>query len=333
MSPIKTAVVGVGHLGSLHARIYKELPQAELVGVYDTDTQRAREIARGLEVSTFSCLEEVAEGVEAVSLAVPTDLHYELGLKLLGWGLHLLVEKPIAENTDQAAELVELARKKNLVLAVGHVERFNPALVAASKYIHDTLFVESERLAPFNPRGTEVPVVLDLMIHDIDIILSLIRRPVCEISASGIPVFTSRVDIANALLTFEGGAVANVSASRVSIKKVRKMRFFSPQRYVSVNMLTHSAVCYRKRPGVELPQDRVSSGGKMPDMLDLVIRETLKPVNSREPLALELEDFLGCVRSGTSPVVSGSDGLQALEVAGRILRAIDKSLARAGIKF
>lgn len=332
MPPVKTAVVGVGHLGSLHARIYSRLPKAELVGVYDIDPDRAAECAARNRVRAFSTLEEVARSVKAVSLAVPTDSHYELGKFILKQGLHLLVEKPITEREEQAEELVEIAKSKGLVLAVGHVERFNPALVAAAEHISNPLFVESERLAPFNPRGTEVPVVLDLMIHDIDIVLSLIRQPVLTIQAMGVPVLTTSVDIANARLSFEGGAVANVAASRVSIKKSRKMRFFSTDSYVSVDMLKHSAVAYRKRPGAEIPLDRGTSPALIPDMLSLVERKKLAPDKKREPLAVELADFLLCVTSGKRPVVSGFDGLQALQVADRILKAIDQSLASSGLK-
>jgi len=330
MSQVKTAVVGVGHLGSLHARIYSRLPQAELVGVYDIDSERAAECAARYHVRAFSNLEETARSAEAASLAVPTDSHYQVGKMLLNQGLHLLVEKPVTEREEHAEELVQIANGKGLVLAVGHVERFNPALVAAAEYISNPLFVESERLAPFNPRGTEVPVVLDLMIHDIDIVLSLIRRPVTEVKAMGVPVFTNSVDIASARLSFEGGAVANVAASRVSIKKSRKMRFFSTDSYISVDMLKHSALAYRKRPGAEIPLERGTAG--IPDMLSLVERKKLVPDKKREPLAVELADFLACVTSGKKPVVSGADGLQALQVAERILNAIDRSLASSGLK-
>ena len=327
MTRIKTAVVGVGHLGSQHARIYSQLPAAELTGVYDIDRPRAEECARSLRVRAFESLEECTHAAEAVSLAVPTDQHYRIGRTLLERGVNLLVEKPITEKEAHAQELVELARKQGLVLAVGHVERFNPALVAAAESIGEARFVESERLAPFNPRGTEVPVVLDLMIHDIDIILSLIRRPVVEIKAVGVPVFTSSVDIANARLIFGGGAVANVSASRVSLKKFRKMRFFSSDSYVSVDMLKRAATCYRKRPGVEISLDRSSGARALPDMLSLLDVKKLRCDKKREPLALELENFLACAAGGGNPVVSGQDGLQALRVADRIMEAIAQSLA------
>ncbi|MBW7998044.1 MAG: Gfo/Idh/MocA family oxidoreductase [Candidatus Glassbacteria bacterium] len=328
MDRIRTAVVGAGHLGSHHARIYHQLETAELVGVLDTDLERARECAAAYGVRAFSSLEELAGEVDAVSLAVPTDSHHELGCRLLDAGVHVLVEKPIASQPSGAAEMVKLAGEKNLVLAVGHVERFNPALVAASGDIEDAAYVESERLAPFNPRGTEVPVVLDLMIHDIDIVLSLVRSDVTGVSAVGLPVFTGQVDIANARLEFANGAVANVSASRVSIKKVRKMRFFSPSRYVSVDMLKRSGTSYAKKPGAEISLDRDPE--KIPEMRKLVVVRKLRCDKKREPLAVELEDFLNCISSGGNPKVSGRDGLRALEVAGRIMDAIEKSHA-AGI--
>ncbi len=325
MKQIKTAVIGVGHLGRHHARIYKELESAELVGVLDSDTDRARQCAAEHGVRAFSSLEELTAGAEAVSLAVPTDLHHELGCRLLEAGAHLLVEKPITSLPAGAAELVELAEKKKLVLAVGHVERFNPALVAAAEEIEGAAFVESERLAPFNPRGTEVPVVLDLMIHDIDIILSLVRSDVTHVSAAGLPVFTDQVDIANARLEFANGAVANVSASRVSIKQVRKMRFFSSSRYVSVDMLKRSGSSYAKKPGVEISLDR--NPASIPEMRKLVKVSKLRCDKKRNPLAVELDDFLTCVREGGSPKVSGRDGLRALEVAERIMHAIERTAA------
>jgi predicted dehydrogenase len=334
MPRIRTAVVGVGHLGSLHARIYSSLPDCELAGVFDTDKARASAVASKHGVRAFASLDELASAAQAVSLAVPTDQHHSLGRRLLDRGLHLLVEKPVTETAAQAADLVDLARSRGLVLQVGHVERFNPALLAAGERIRDARFVESLRLAPFNPRGTEVPVVLDLMIHDIDIVLSLIGRPVLEVSASGIPVLTGKLDIANARLVFEGGAVANITASRVSLEKVRKMRFFALDRYVSVDMLHMSGYCYRKQPSLTLPLDRSLAGaGPLPDMSELIQREELAPDTGREPLRLELEDFLRCVRDGSRPVVSGEDGLRALEVAGRILNAIDNSLRLAGINL
>ncbi len=325
MKRIKTAVVGIGHLGSHHARIYNDLESAELVGVLDSDSSRAERCAAEHGVRAFSSLRELAGQVDAVSLAVPTNGHHELACRLLEAGIHVLVEKPIAALPAGAAEMVELAEKKKLVLAVGHVERFNPALVAAAGEIEGAAFVESERLAPFTPRGTEVPVVQDLMIHDIDIVLSIVRSDVTHVSAAGLPVFTDQVDIANARLEFANGAVANVSASRVSIKKVRKMRFFSPSRYVSVDMLKRSGSSYAKRPGVEISLER--NPASVPEMLKLVEVSKLRCDKKRNPLAVELDDFLACVRDGGNPTVSGRDGLRALEVAERIMRAIERTTA------
>jgi len=329
---IKTGVVGVGHLGSLHARIYNEIGSAELVGVYDSDPQHASEVAGRFGVRAFGSLDELADSVEAASLAVPTDLHYEIGRVLLERGLHLLVEKPVTETREQAAELIDLARRSGKVLQVGHVERFNPALLSAVEHVHGSLFVESLRLAPFNPRGTEVDVVLDLMIHDIDIILSLMRRPVVEVAASGVPVLTDKVDIANARLTFEGGAVANITASRVSLEKVRKIRFFARDCYVSTDLLGRSATLYRKRaPNGAGLAGALTNRGVLPDMLSLFERRSLKVDSAAEPLRLELESFIGCVRDSARPVVSGEDGLQALEVAQRIREAVGRSLELAGL--
>jgi predicted dehydrogenase len=298
------------------------------VGVVDSDHKRAAEIAAVHGVRAFKSIDELAGEVDAVSLAVPTDHHHELGMRLLEAGLHLMVEKPIAITTKEAAALVALAAEKNVKLAVGHVERFNPALIAAAEYIEGAAFVESERLAPFNPRGTEVPVVLDLMIHDIDIVLSLVRSDVLNVSAVGLPVFTGQVDIANARLEFANGAVANVAASRVSIKKVRKMRFFTGRSYVSVDMLGRKGTAYAKRPGVEISLDRNTAS--IPEMRKLVKVSKLKCDTKREPLAVELGDFLSCVRDNRRPTVNGEDGMRALDVAGRIMDAIDRYRSLAG---
>lgn len=332
MEQIKVAVAGAGHLGSVHARVYNQLKQAELVGVYDIDRARAEQVAGRLGVRSFESLEHLADSVRAVSLAVPTDLHYSLGKFMLERGIHLLVEKPVTERADQAAELIGLAREKGVVLQVGHVERFNPALIAASDYISGSLFIDSLRLAPFNVRGTEVPVVLDLMIHDIDIILSIVGSPVVEVSASGLPVMTGKVDIASARLGFETGAVANVVASRVSMKRERKMRFFAPDCYVSVDLLGRAGVSYRKRAGVDYSEIAAQASSLAPAMSRLVGRRKLEVDKKAEPLALEIEDFLACISIGRRPVVDGADGLRALEVAGRIMTAIDSSLARAGLE-
>ncbi|MCE5272295.1 Gfo/Idh/MocA family oxidoreductase [bacterium] len=329
---IRTGVVGVGHLGSLHARIYSQMENAELVGVYDTDPQHAREVADRFGVRAFDSLEQLADSVEAASLAVPTDRHYELGRVLLERGLHLLIEKPVTETREQATELIDLARRSGKVLQVGHVERFNPALMAAVEHVHGSLFVESLRLAPFNPRGTEVDVVLDLMIHDIDIILSLLRRPVVEVAASGVPVLTDKLDIANARLTFEGGAVANITASRVSLEKVRKIRFFARDCYVSTDLLGRSATLYRKRsPDGAALAGSLTDRSAPPDMLELFERRALAVDATAEPLRLELESFIGCIGRGAHPVVSGEDGLQALEVAQRIRDAVRRSIELAGL--
>ncbi len=328
---IRTGVVGVGHLGSLHARIYSEMSQVELAGVYDSDPARAAEVASRLKVRAFGSLDELAGAVDAASLAVPTDLHYSIGRALLERGLHLLIEKPVTETREQAAKLIEIARGNGKILQVGHVERFNPALMSAVEHVHGSLFVECLRIAPFNPRGTEVDVVLDLMIHDIDIILSLLRRPVVEVSASGVPVLTGKIDIVNARLTFEGGAVANITASRISLEKVRKLRFFAPDCYVSVDMLGRKATLYRKKAGGNELGRALSDRTSLPDMLKLFERRELKIASGAEPLRLELDSFIDCVSHGKRPVVSGEDGLQALEVARRIREAVERSMELAGL--
>ena len=223
MKRLRVGVIGVGHLGSLHARMYAEIPAAELIGVMDTDAARADAIARDLHVTSFRTPEELLGRVSAVSIAAPTSSHFELARRAIGAGVHALIEKPMASTIEEASAIVELAKEKKVKIQIGHIERFNPALLALQKYELCPMFVESHRLAQFNPRGTDVAVVLDLMIHDIDIIVSLVHSPVASIEANGVAVVSDTIDIANARIQFENGCVANVTASRISQKKMRKM--------------------------------------------------------------------------------------------------------------
>jgi predicted dehydrogenase len=306
LAPIRLAVVGVGHLGRHHARVASGLPGISLVGIHDHHEGRAEEVARERGLRVFSGPEEVAEAADAVVVATPTSSHGELGRFFLERGLDVLVEKPLAPAVEEASALVDLARARSRVLAVGHVERYNPAVQALLARTEPPLFIEGLRLAPFTPRSLDVDVVRDLMIHDLQIVSDLVRRPVLDIRAVGMPVVTSRVDIANARLEFEGGCVATLTASRVSAERMRKLRVFGRSLYCSVDM---HARTIRAR--------RLSDGGGKPDIVSVDV-----PVEAADPLARELEDFAAAVRERRDALVSGEVGRDALVLAHRVLDAI-----------
>lgn len=310
MSVLNAGVIGVGHLGKHHARILASLPDVKLAGVADIDLRTAEKIAGKVGCDPFADFRQLLPSVEAVSLATPTPTHHELALEILNAGKHLLIEKPITETPEQAQELVQLARKKNLVLQVGHVERFNPAIRALEKILSDPRFIESHRLAPFQPRGTDVGVVLDLMIHDIDIILHLVRSPLKQIQALGVDVLTPREDIANVRLTFENGCVANLTVSRVSYKEMRKIRIFQQDCYLSLDYKNQDGVMYRRVNGK-------------------IIQEAI-PLEKEEPLALEIKSFVECVVNQKAPLVSGEQGKRALDVGMEIVRQIQAARGGGG---
>ena len=299
---IKVAVIGVGHLGRQHARLYAELPGVELAGVVDILEPRAEEIAGLYKTTAFTDYHDVFGKVDAVSLAVPTTHHARIGIDLLEHGIDVLVEKPIATTLEEAQALIDAAARHNRVLQVGHVERFNPVVAAAREAATRPQFFEIHRLAEFSPQSLDIDVVLDLMIHDIDIVLSLVPARVCEVRAVGIPILSQKADIANARVEFEDGCVANFTASRVSFEKTRKLRFFQPHDYISVDYASQTGIMVSLRMGK-------------------VIERKLEPPNE-EPLELELSAFTECLRTRGKPAVPGEDGLRALELAMRINSAI-----------
>jgi predicted dehydrogenase len=245
MQKLNVGVIGVGHLGSLHAKMYSQIETANLVGVYDMEKQRAREVADQYKTKTFASIDELVGAVNAVSIVTPTPAHFDVAVQALEKGIHTFIEKPITESIDQARKLVNLAESKNLKIQVGHIERFNPAILALEAYNIRPLFIESHRLAQFNPRGSDVAVVLDLMIHDIDLILSLVKSPVERIEANGVAVVSDSADIANARIQFRNGCVANVTASRISQQKMRKMRLFQQDAYISIDFAQGLAEVFR----------------------------------------------------------------------------------------
>jgi len=306
-SRIKVGVIGVGSLGQHHARVYAEMEEAELVGVYDANKRRANKHARKHGVRAYDTIEELAQDIDAASIVVPTDIHREVAGKLLEQGLHLLVEKPIASTTEEANELVQLAKAADAVLQVGHIERFNPVLASLEDSDLPPRFIEAHRLSPYPPsrrglppRGTEVSVVLDLMIHDIEILLHLVGAPVKAINAVGMPVLSPTEDICNARLSFENGCVANVTASRISPERMRKIRVFREDAYISLD--------YMKQEG-----EMYTRNGKR-------ISRRKMPVKKEEPLASELRAFVQCVGSRGTPQVTGEQAARALEIAMEIVK-------------
>ena len=318
---LKVGVAGVGHLGRLHARVYSELESCSLVGVHDTDAERAASVAAEFGGAVFASLDDLLSECDALSVVVPTTAHRDVAVAAMERGVHVLVEKPIASTLDEARELVSVSERSEAVLQVGHIERFGPAMRAAAQRLNDPLFVEAHRLGVFVPRGTDVAVVLDLMIHDIDLILSVVRAPVSRVDAVGIPVLSPTVDIANARLGFENGCVANLTASRVSREKVRKIRFFQRDAYISVDSLEPRAQALKRR---DLPLEflhRIASGEVEGGLEDIVDSEDL-PLDDQEPLKLELASFARAAAGEERPVVTGADGVRSLEVALEVMRQI-----------
>jgi predicted dehydrogenase len=312
---IRTAVIGVGYLGRFHAQKYAQLDGSKLVGVVDQNQQAAQAVGAELGVPVHTDYREILAKVDAVSLAVPTPLHHAIGRELLDRGIHVLIEKPIATTTQEAQELIDIARKRQCVLQVGHLERFNPAIVAAVARLKTPRFVESHRLAPFKQRGTDVSVVLDLMIHDIDLIQELVGQPIESIDAIGSSVFSGEIDIVNARLRFKGGCVANTTASRISLKQERKIRIFQDDAYLSIDMQQKILSVIRKK----------DTAAAVESPAQVSIEE--ESFEQGDALRDEIAAFLKAVRTKTEPVVSGEDGLRALETAIRITEQVNSSVA------
>ncbi len=326
MSKLKVGIIGTGFLGRLHTKLIREVKNAELMGVYDKDLSAVELVANEFKTKAFQNVNDLLNNVEAVIIVAATKAHYELAKISLNKGLHVFVEKPITAEIWQAEEIVKLAEEKNLKLQVGHIERFNAALVALDKFNLNPMFIQTDRLAQFNPRGTDVAVVLDLMIHDIDIILSLVKSDVKHISASGVNVVSDSLDIANARIEFENGAVANVTASRISQKKMRKMRIFQQDAYIALDFNSGVSEIYRLvSPSDKTLKDFISFG-------EMGIGENKKAVIYEQPeqkeinaLQYEQQLFIDAITNNKTPIVSGKDGLRALKVAEMIINKINKS--------
>lgn len=318
---VRIGTIGAGSLGFHHIRILRDLPGVEFVGFVESRPERAAEVAAELGVRPFETVESLVSHTDAVTIVVPTPVHYEVAKAALGQGRHVLIEKPIAATLEQADELLEIAARTGALVQTGHIERFNRAIRAALPYIEAPRFIESDRLAPFNPRGSDVAVVLDLMIHDIDLLLSLVGGRVAELQAVGVPVLTPSVDIANARIVFESGAVANITASRVSRERMRKIRIFQRSGYLSLDLGAGNGEFYRLRRDVDL-----SALTKAPLELAAFVERVPLEAPEGEPLRLEFESFLAALQGRQAVEVTGEAGREALAVALRIVREIERGL-------
>lgn len=299
-------VVGTGYLGRLHARVLTEIPEAHVAGFVETNDAIASEVASSLNIERVPSIAELAKRVDCAVVATPTVAHYDVVRELLEAGRDVMVEKPITSTVDEAKELIDLARRKNRIVQVGHVERYNPAIIAVADLVRSARYVEAERIGVFSGRSLDIDVLLDLMIHDLNLVLSLLRKKVVDIRAVGVPVLTDKVDITNVRLELENGAVANLTASRVSQDRVRKQRFFGGDFYISVDTKEQEVKGYR--------------------LVDKKIQPLQVSVTKKEPLRAELEAFLACVRDRKQPLVTAEDGLEAVELATRVGDAIARSL-------
>jgi predicted dehydrogenase len=322
---LQIGVVGVGHLGKHHTRIFSGIKDCQLVGIHDKMKDRAEEIAKQYNVKVFENYEDMLGEVDAVDIAATTTYHYDLAKPALQKGCHVFLEKPITSTKEQADELLKIAEEKNLKIQVGHIERFNPVIMQVAHDIKDPMFIESHRLAPFTHRGSDVPVVLDLMIHDIDLIMSFINSKLIEIRASGVGILTPSIDIATARLEFENGAIANVTASRISLKRERKIRFFQKDAYISVDFQNKVVSVLKKSPKIYAILPQILAGSTDVSLEDCVdMQEITAPEDAKDALTMELEAFVSAINNDTKPFVDGYDGTRALDVALQIMEIINK---------
>ena len=332
MNQLKVAVIGVGHLGKLHAKLYKQVENAHLTGVYDTDIEKAEQISLELDCKAYEDISELFSEANAVNIVTPTSSHYEIAKMALLKKKHVFIEKPVTKTSEQASDLIRLAKEQNCKIQVGHIERFNAAMLALEDVTVNPVFVEAHRLASFNPRGTDVAVILDLMIHDLDLILHLVKSKPAKVDASGVGVVSSNIDIANARIEFENGCVANVTASRISAKKMRKMRIFQKNAYISLDFSDgFSEIFYLPEPDQTAFKDssfafslgQIDAGEQKRE-----IKYTKLERKNVNPLLNELQSFCNAVISNTDVPVSAEDGLQALELANAVLDQIAKHQLR-----
>lgn len=313
MSLLKCAVIGVGYLGRFHAQKFKMLPNVELLAVCDSEQSTCDAVASELEVLACYDYRELFAKVDAVSIAATTNQHYNIAKACIQAGIHVLIEKPITETVKQADELIALAKAHQVKLQVGHLERFNSARLALDEHLSRPLFIESNRLAPFNPRGTDVNVILDLMIHDIDIILTMVKSPIAHLEAQGTPILSQAIDIANARITFANRCIANITASRISFKTERKMRIFQPNSYISIDFHNKQFALFKK-----------GEGEMFPGIPDVVRHQSV--FEKSDALLEEIKAFIECIKKDSIPLVTGEEGRDALATAENISALITKNL-------
>ncbi len=310
LSPLKAGVIGVGHLGRYHAQKYQSIEGVDLVGVYDIDPTRAQLVADECGTKVFTDLEDLLKKLDIVSIATPATDHFNSAAKALEAGVHCLIEKPFTRTVEEARKLITLAKKKEVKIQIGHLERFNTVILHGSSLLKNPRFIESSRLAPFSARSTDIDVILDLMVHDIDLVLGIVGSPVAEIDAIGVPVLTDKVDIAHAKLVFENGAMANLNASRISTKVFRKMRVFQRFSYVGLDF---------QKAEIEV-FERIEKDGAYK------IEGRTMPLGTTDSLRTEIESFITCVRDNTDPVVTADDALKTLIIAHKIKENIEKRM-------
>lgn len=326
---LKIGVLGAGHLGKIHLRCLQQIPDYELIGFYDPDPETVSKVEKEFGIRAFNTIQDLVDHVDVVDIVTPTVAHYDCASKALLKKKHVFIEKPIVATPDQARTLIEMAHEAGVKVQVGHVERFNPAFIAARPSIDQPMFIETHRLAQFNPRGTDVPVVLDLMVHDIDILLSVVRSEITEISASGVAVVSETPDITNARIAFENGCVANLTASRISLKNMRKTRFFQKDAYISVDFLEKTTEIVKMQTITEEPDNPLAL------VIDLGNGKGMRQISFDRPEVLptnaikaELESFYQAIVNNKNPMVTIEDGYKVLLVAHQIIEKLNQSAAR-----
>jgi predicted dehydrogenase len=328
MAKIKTGIIGAGHLGKMHLKNIKEISDENndiaLAGIFDIDKEKNKAVSHEYALEKNNSYEELLEKINTLVIVTPTSTHFEIASAAFGKDINTFIEKPVTDSVESAKELIKISEGKKIKIQVGHIERFNPALLSLEKYQLAPFFIESHRLAQFNPRGTDVSVIQDLMIHDIDVILNLVKSKVKSINANGVGILTDKIDIANARIQFENGCVANITASRISQKKMRKMRIFQKYSYISIDFLQNSAEVFKLVKENETASGFAVSSFKQGEEDVKIIYEQpeIKNINS---LKYELNKFFDCIINDYEPVVTLSDGLEALEVANEIIKEISNS--------
>lgn len=327
---INASLIGVGHLGKTHLRILKEIVKENehinLIGIFDTDTGSLKQIAEEEKVRAFHSLDEALDTSNCLIIVTPTSSHFEIAKKALEKDINVFIEKPVTSTADEAAQLIDITKGKDVKIQIGHIERFNPAILALDEYHLAPIFIESHRLSQFNPRGTDVSVIQDLMIHDIDIILNLVKSPVAKIDANGVSIITGKIDIANARIKFENGCVANVTASRISQNKLRKMRIFQKNAYISIDFLQNLSEVFKLTPAdSNTPAGPFGLGGIELGNGEKILYERPQ-IDDINPLKFELMSFFEAVTDNKEPLVTLEDGKQAIEVAADIINEVENSL-------